>query len=117
LLATRKLLGVVALILLITGVSLPRQTLDIVFVSGLGCCLLAHLANSVYLMRRRANHPEARTRVLLVGTEAEASRVVAAISSNPKVGYAVVGFHSLVTRSEVKRARDIINDYRRELDK
>lgn len=102
LLATAKLLGLVAIVLLLTGVPLPRQTLLIALASGLGLCLLAHLVNSAYLRRRRAIFVAARTRVLLVGTAQEADRVAAAISGDAKVGYTVVGFHPFMTRTRAK---------------
>lgn len=98
-LATGKLLGAVAVVLLVTGVPLPRQTLAIAFAIGLGGCLLAHLVNSMYLMYCRNKYPTARTRVLLVGSDAQTRRVAAAVARSPRAGYSIVGLRPLVEHS------------------
>ncbi|WP_193045969.1 sugar transferase [Mycolicibacterium baixiangningiae] len=99
LLATGKLLGLVAVVLLVTGSPLPRQTLLIAIASGLGGCVLAHLMSTVALVRQRTRPNGQRTRLLLVGTRAEADRVAAAVSSDARAGYEVIAFHSLAARS------------------
>ncbi|MFS0897887.1 sugar transferase [Mycolicibacterium litorale] len=99
LVATGKLLGLVAVVLLVTGSPLPRQTLLIAIASGLGGCLLAHLVGSVALVRQRTRPDGRRTRLLLVGTRREADRVSAAVSSDARAGYEVVAFHTLGART------------------
>ncbi|BBY17249.1 sugar transferase [Mycolicibacterium litorale] len=99
LLATGKLLGLVAIVLLVTGSPLPRQTLLIAIASGLGGCLLAHVLSTVVLVRQRTRPGGRRTRLLLVGTRPEADRVAAAVSSDARAGYEVSAFHALAARS------------------
>ncbi|BCI52099.1 polyprenyl glycosylphosphotransferase [Mycolicibacterium litorale] len=99
LVATGKLLGLVAVVLLVTGSPLPRQTLLIAIALGLGGCLLAHLVGSVALVRQRTRPDGRRTRLLLVGTRREADRVSAAVSSDARAGYEVVAFHALGART------------------
>lgn len=99
LVATGKLLGLVAIVLLVTGSPLPRQTLLIAVATGLGGCLLAHLAHTVVLVRQRTRADGPRTRLLLVGTRAEADRVAAAVASDARAGYEVVAFHPLGARA------------------
>lgn len=99
LVATGKLLGLVAVVLLVTGSPLPRQTLLIAIASGLGGCLLAHLVSTVALVRQRIRLGGRRTRLLLVGTRTEADRVRSAVAGDARAGYEVVAFHALGTRS------------------
>lgn len=99
LVATGKLLGLVAVVLLVTGSPLPRQTLLIAIAAGLGGCVLAHLVCTVVLVRQRTRPDGPRTRLLLAGTRAEADRVAAAISGDARAGYEVVAFHGLGARS------------------
>ncbi|KUI31178.1 UDP-phosphate galactose phosphotransferase [Mycobacterium sp. IS-1496] len=99
LVATGKLLGLVAVVLLVTGSPLPRQTLLIAIATGLGGCVAAHLLSTVVLVRQRTRPHGQRTRLLLVGTRAEADRVAAAVASDARAGYEVVAFHALGVRT------------------
>ncbi|MGE2713329.1 sugar transferase [Mycolicibacterium litorale] len=99
LLATGKLLGLVAVVLLVTGSPLPRQTLLIAIATGLGGCLLAHLVSTVALVRQRTRPDGPRTRLLLVGTRVEADRVATAVGSDARAGYEVAAFHALGARA------------------
>lgn len=99
LVATGKLLGLVAVVLLVTGSPLPRQTLLIAIATGLGGCMLAHLVSTVVLVRQRIHPDGQRTRLLLVGTRAEADRVAAAVAEDARAGYEVVAFHALGAHS------------------
>jgi len=99
LLATGKLLAVVAMVLLITGSPLPRQTLIIAIMTGLAGCLLAHLINAKVLIKQRAEPAGERHRLLLVGSKREADRVAAAAASDVRSGYVVAAFHPLKSRA------------------
>lgn len=118
LVATGKLLGLVAVVLLVTGSPLPRQTLLIAIATGLGGCVLAHLVCTAVLVRQRTRPDGPRTRLLLAGTRAEADRVAAAVAGDARAGYEVVAFAGLSARSsELIRATggfDLLDDRREE---
>lgn len=96
---TAKLLVISAVLLLLTGISMPRETFLIALSGGLISCLGAHTVNRLYLARQRARNADARTRILLVGDATIANRVVTAISNSCRAGYAVVGIHNLPLRT------------------
>lgn len=89
--ATVKLLAVVAVVVLVLGVPIPRQTLLIAFVCCFAGCMAAHLVSTMYIATRRRRHGASTTRVLVVGTPESAARMRATMTKNPSLGYVPVG--------------------------
>ncbi|MET0452987.1 MAG: sugar transferase [Mycobacterium sp.] len=110
LLATGRLLGAVAVVVLVCGVPLPRQTLAIAIGVGVTACLLIHLVNASYLASARSRSDAFRTRVLLVGTQTETGWVAEAISRDKVAGYEVVGFDDLRIEAPGVVARDALGE-------
>jgi exopolysaccharide biosynthesis polyprenyl glycosylphosphotransferase len=108
LLATGRLLGAVAIAVLVCGIPLPRQTLAIAIGGGVVACLLVHLVNSSYLASARAKSDAFRTRVLLVGTKTETGWVAEAVSRDRAAGYEVVGFNDLQIGGASAVAPDVL---------
>ncbi|GAB41279.1 MULTISPECIES: sugar transferase [Gordonia] len=89
--ATGKLLAIVAVVVLVLGVPIPRQTLGIAFICGFVGCMSAHLVSTVYIGSRRRRHGAASTRVLIVGTPESAVQMRDTMTKNPALGYVPVG--------------------------
>ena len=89
--ATAKLLAVVAVVVLVLGVPIPRQTLLIAIITGFVGCMTAHAVSSLYIASRRRRDGASSTRVLIVGGPESAVRMSDTMTKNPSLGYIPVG--------------------------
>lgn len=87
LMATAKLLALMAAFILVLGVPVPRQTLLVALATGLVGCVALQVVGTIDIRLRRVRHGEATTRVLVVGDPAATDRMSLALTINPRSGY------------------------------
>ncbi|WP_051111062.1 sugar transferase [Rhodococcus rhodnii] len=84
------LLAVVAVVQLVSGVTIARGMLLVSVTAGLLGCLAAHRISG-RILRRRWRHGTALARTLLVAPPGRRDEICRSVDAGPPVGYAVVG--------------------------